>query len=246
MSRIDSRNLAREFSKAANCTQKAALAWLKSYDYDYPLALACWQEVKEQEVREKKCDKLFDQYASAEDKSTIDLDNSLQLFEDLGLSLEDPATLLVSYLFQSENMGEFHRDAFVKSCLSLHVCNMEQLKSRVSEKKEEWSSNAELAKAVYRYTYPLACERGQRTLPTSIAIEFLQLLLKDSFPLLSEFVAFLEQSPVANKTLPKDTWNQLWEFAAFVRSCPDCSQYDFEGAWPVLIDEFVTYFKNKS
>jgi hypothetical protein len=44
-----------------------------------------------------------------------------------------------------------------------------------------------------------------------------------------------------NKAISKDTWSQLFEFSRIID--PSVSNYDSEGAWPYLIDEFVEYLR---
>jgi len=59
--------------------------------------------------------------------------------------------------------------------------------------------------------------------------------------LLDDWCEFLGKNH--NKAISRDTWTQLLEFVRQVKS--DFSNYDMDGAWPYLIDEFVEYVQEK-
>lgn len=68
----------------------------------------------------------------------------------------------------------------------------------------------------------------------------LSLLLCKSWPLFSEFAQFLEQ-PKAPRVINKDQWNNIFEFSRTINT--DLSNYSIDGAWPVLLDDFVEYLQ---
>ncbi|KAL0817159.1 hypothetical protein Bca101_073603 [Brassica carinata] len=96
---------------------------------------------------------------------------------------------------------------------------------------------------IYNFAFGWAKEKGQKSLALDTAIGMWQLLFAErEWPLVNHWCDFLQDHH--NKAISKDTWAQLLEFARTVD--PALSNYDAEGAWPYLIDEFVEYLYDKS
>ncbi len=56
------------------------------------------------------------------------------------------------------------------------------------------------------------------------------------FPFIKEWIAFCN-SRKSKKAIPKDTWDMLLVFHETTRG--DLAKYDPNGAWPLMIDEFM-------
>ncbi|OXB56735.1 hypothetical protein ASZ78_013332, partial [Callipepla squamata] len=84
-------------------------------------------------------------------------------------------------------------------------------------------------------------EKDQRSLDINTAKCMLGLLLGKTWSLFPVFHQFLEQSKY--KVINKDQWCNVLEFSRTINL--DLSNYDEDGAWPVLLDEFVEWYKGK-
>lgn len=91
--------------------------------------------------------------------------------------------------------------------------------------------------------YPTFQDKDQRSLDMETARALMALLLGavNKWALFPYFNAFLEESKY--KVINKDQWCNVLEFSKSVSH--DLKNYDEDGAWPVLLDEFVDWFRKK-
>ncbi|KAJ1944129.1 DCN1-like protein 5, partial [Linderina macrospora] len=66
-------------------------------------------------------------------------------------------------------------------------------------------------------------------------------LIAAHIPVVAKFVGFLGDEACKTKVINKDQWSSLLELSRSLR--PDMSNYDDNGAWPVLFDDFVEWAK---
>jgi len=92
-------------------------------------------------------------------------------------------------------------------------------------------------KDFYQFTFNYAKNPGQKGLDLDMALAYWNIVLTGRFQFLDIWSRFLKENH--KRSIPKDTWNLLLDFAMTVNA--DMTNYDEEGAWPVLIDDFVEY-----
>lgn len=74
------------------------------------------------------------------------------------------------------------------------------------------------------------------------AVAYLQMLLpEEKWALSPAYCEFLTDGAGVTH-IPEDTWKQTLEFARLI--APDLSNWDEDGAWPVLLDEFVDWLRS--
>ncbi|GAA0148734.1 ubiquitin-protein ligase [Lithospermum erythrorhizon] len=92
----------------------------------------------------------------------------------------------------------------------------------------------------YDFVFFICRENGQKNiskLAVSKAVMAWRLVLAGRFRLLNEWCDFVEKNQRHN--ISEDTWRQVLAFSRCVHE--NLEGYDPEGAWPVLIDDFVEH-----
>lgn len=242
-----------QFAQVTGAGQKFAFDLLRKHQWSVDVAVESFFEQgrAEQQSRAdrsfssrpafdtKKCEAFMSRYADGSNNN-IGPEGIELLCKDLAIDPLDPVILVISYYCNAETMGIYTSQEFMEGMQKLQCESLDKLKNKLPELRQELVV-ADALKRVYSYVFTFALEKGQKTLSQDLCIEFWNMLLTNHFPLLPEWIAFVRER--VRNTITKDTWVLLFDFATQVKA--DLSNYDEDGAWPVLLDEFAEYIKEK-
>ncbi|CEG66694.1 Putative Defective in cullin neddylation protein [Rhizopus microsporus] len=213
---------------------------LKMANWSLQLAINSVFEQK-RNVDVQKIKTMFNKYKDPQRPDAISVDGTMTLCEDLDIEPTQLEFLLLSHQLNSERMGEFTKEGFVKGCVDLEADNIDKLKKELETTVVNNYRTDEGFRKVYHYAFLFGRQTGQKNLALEAAIELWRLLLSDRYSLLEQWIQFLQQKH--NKAISRDTWNLFLDFISQINT--DLQNYNPEEAWPILIDEFVEYQKQQ-
>lgn len=163
----------------------------------------------------------------------------LQLFQDLDVDPgTDVAALALAAACNASEMGVFRRKEFICGCASLGVDTLEDMRSKVPELRRNLTSGKTLPE-VYAYTFGVALDPPSKVLPLEEAQQYWDLLLHE-WALREEFCDWANKH-MRLKVINRDLWMMILKLATEVPA--DLSTYDDNPAWPVVLDDFVEYYR---
>jgi len=197
------------------------------------------------EAQQKDLEKLYEKYKSiginlsesGETEDVVKGQGLLQYSQDLGVTDDkDPGLLIVSWKLNvcHEKCWEFARDEFVGGW-SIHGChNIQTMKKKL----EGWRvdvKNAQKFKSFYFYVFDYLKE-DKKILAIEEATTVWEMLgMNQRWPLMGNWLTYLE----GKKSISRDTWRLFYNF---IEQYPNnLDNYDTDGCWPSMIDEFVEY-----
>jgi len=195
--------------------------------------------VEKTKFDERAIETLFESYAGKGETvmSSVGLE---RFFTDINVDLSDVVSLAISWQFRAKTVGTFSKEEFVGGFKRLNCCSIHELIDRIATIRAELQDERAF-KEFYLYVFDFAKgpQEHKRVLDLEFAIAMWQTVLGNRFKLLNEWIAYCKE--VHAKPINKDTWGLLLDFTKI-----SLQDYDSEGAWPSLIDEFVDYVRSKN
>jgi len=164
-----------------------------------------------------------------------------QLAKDLGVVEKETLwfIMVLSFYLEISCFGRFTQTEFKNGMLKLKIESWENFKGRIEIWKAEYGRRIE---EIYEYAFKVAKFMPvQRVIKLDVAIKIIEALLPHMVHT-NNFLEFLRNSKY--NVLNGDQWRMFLLFNRVVGA--DFKEYSVDGAWPVLIDEFVEYVSTRT
>ncbi|XP_010487002.1 PREDICTED: DCN1-like protein 1 [Camelina sativa] len=240
----NNRDKLQQFVDITGASEKSALQALKATDWHLEAAFDVFYSQPHPRTNSSDVRRLEELYNRYKDQYSdmILAEGISNLCNDLEVEPQDIVTLVLSWHMNAATACEFSKQEFITGLQALGVDSVGKLREKLPFMRSELKDEQKFHD-IYNFAFGWAKEKGQKSLALDTAIGMWQLLFAErEWPLVTHWCDFLQDRH--NKAISKDTWAQLLEFSRMVD--PVLSNYDAEGAWPYLIDEFVEYLYDKN
>ncbi|KAH3742869.1 DCN1-like protein 4/5 [Pelomyxa schiedti] len=185
-------------------------------------------------------EEMFKRFETPPGEGKIGPDGVEQLCNELGVNPEDISVLVLAWHLNAQEMGFFSREEFIGGLEKLKTDNISKLKAQMKVFREEINDFTKF-REVYRFAFFFAKEKESKILDIGAADPMLKLLTEGRYPFTPTFREFLQAT--GKRSMNLDQWTNFLEFSRSVKK--DFAGYDETSAWPVLLDEYVEWAKEK-
>ncbi|PHJ16928.1 duf298 domain-containing protein [Cystoisospora suis] len=177
----------------------------------------------------------------------VQLEGLERLAQDLSVGLDDIFFLIFAFLCQCAEQGRITKEEFCRGMDRAGVSTVQELREAVPRLRETLTSDKGFARQVYAFAFTYSLDIGQKSLPIDLCVAYWRLLLSaDDFPLMDEWITFIEEVYQKRVSmLSRDSWLMLFDFMQSQGKSTNLDDYDEDGAWPLVIDEFVEWARQR-
>ncbi|KAF7777600.1 hypothetical protein Agabi119p4_3672 [Agaricus bisporus var. burnettii] len=209
---------------------------------------------------------LFSVYADPDEPDVVGPDGFEKLCQDAGLSMDGPVPLLLAWQVEAKEMAKISKEEWTKGSIALRVSSPQTLftaltdlsdllirdKPPVKKSKTDsydrtryWTYASDPKSAFhkfYTYCFVLVKPPSSKNIEMETATAFWSVLLGSKYPLMNEVLGFIEEKGTY-RAANKDLWNMMLEFCETIN--PNLDNFEADGAWPTLLDEFASWKSTK-
>ncbi|KAM7472957.1 hypothetical protein LguiA_011140 [Lonicera macranthoides] len=191
----------------------------------------------------ERIDNLFDTYAN-KSLGVIDPEGIEALCSHVGVDHTDVKMLMLAWKMKAEKQGYFTQDEWQRGLKDLRADTINKLKKRLLELETE-VSKPENFEDFYTYAFRYCLtEDKQKCVDIETTCVLLDIVLGSQYrSQVDAFVGFLK---IQNeyKVINMDQWLNFLRFCSEI-SFPDLEKYDTSQAWPLILDNFVEWMREK-
>ncbi|KIK63523.1 hypothetical protein GYMLUDRAFT_440443 [Collybiopsis luxurians FD-317 M1] len=183
--------------------------------------------------------------------------------------MEGAMPLILAWQLDAEEMGRFTKDEWVKGTSKLKISSLPPLFAALSDLENllvlgksplksssktdpydrgnylSYTKNVQGSfQVLYMFCFNLAKPEQSRNIDMETSTALWSVILAPKYPVMQEVIEFIGEKEGVYKATNKDLWTMMLEFCRTVR--PDLQDYESDGAWPTLLDDFVAWKKAKS
>jgi len=242
---------AKQFSSFTGANEKVAIELLSVFSWNLEAAVDAYFTGGAASfgssgpvVDAAKVAAVFEKYME-KGEETIQVAGTERFCIDLAVDPSDPILLIIAWQMRAKTMCVFTLDEWTLGFTKMGVESVDALRSKFGELRA-LLDDADAFRDFYSWCFDFSKEPGfgVRTLPTEVACQMWQLTIGVRFPApVARWLEFMQAKQV--KVVTKDVWDMLLTFVDTVNQT-DMADYDDEGAWPVLVDDYVEWFHEQT
>jgi len=208
------------------------------------------------------------------DSPSIGPEGFEKMCSDAQIPLDGALPLVLAWMLEAKEMAKISKDEWVKGTSNLQISSLYAFGTAIRDlealllldqppikrsstkaggkadkepynRDQYWNYVADKKGAfmrLYSFCFALAKPPQARNIEMETATAFWSVLLAPRYPIMNDVIDFINERG-SYKGANKDLWNMMLEFCQTVSANLD--DYEADGAWPTLLDEFVAWQKAK-
>lgn len=184
---------------------------------------------------------LFEQFKSA-DECSIGPDGVEQLCTAMRVEPSDVLVLVLAWVLRTSQMGYISREEWTSGAARLGaISSAGALRQELEAIHKQALADIERLRDLHLFTHKFCREGTRKNIDVQSAKIMLSIVLE---PLFGEHVQSLTtfmdtKTSLAKTGVSLDEWMMILQFCREIK--PDCSNFQDDGAWPLLLDDYVEW-----